>query len=513
MNVDKVRRKVSFCLCLGLVLYVLVTLPAFAPDGGGAAGFQFDLALYADALRLDKADYGQSKDRLGGNNQSTPWTLAAPFSNLDWVSDDSKVAFSYQSDFYGGKYTFKKSNITNFGAVQGWVKFGQPDFYLKLSAGNDNSSTYADPLGADPGIRVYTGAAGLSNWNAYTSPDDITGGNGIVLGGYWKGLSLDLAASEFTVTPVRTLPDGSGSANSFKDTKTIAMQYGANVGYDFKNLGDFGKVNASYIMEYDQNGSAYTLVRGSLQANSSTTQVFNHSIGLYGSLRPFKIAGSPFEVTLGYSAVITKYLDYYYSSNMVINTTFPTIWKHGINFNARYNGLLGGALRLRTDNAFTIYKDKDYTVFETGDSNVSMNYNTLPTTTGGLRSEVQHYMLWNGLGVEWDFKTWDNGRHMTLKLYARNLMRNDNAKSAVQKYEFVRNQLFVDLQLQYFFTPSVFVFGGLRYQGLTTSWSKDLAGQMSNFWNYAEADMPGIAPTISDSVTGISIPIGIIISW
>jgi hypothetical protein len=102
--------------------------------------------------------------------------------------------------WYGGKHAFKKSNIVNFGAE---------DARLKNIAGV--GFTCADSLVADPGLRVYAGGAAVKGRRARENPDNITLGDGIALAGFFKGWTLDLASSEYSATPRKTLTFRSGA--------------------------------------------------------------------------------------------------------------------------------------------------------------------------------------------------------------------------------------------------------------------------------------------------------------
>ncbi|MDR3284431.1 MAG: hypothetical protein LBS97_04550 [Treponema sp.] len=471
---------------------------------GVKPGFTFNLALYADAFRLDKTTYGHSPQRKTATNQDTQ-AISLPFSNLDWVGDDSNISMGYQSAWYGGKYTFKKSNITNFGAVQGWVKFGLEDAYLKIIAGNDNDFTYADSLGADPGLRIYTGGTTVKDWQVHENPDNITLGNGIGLSGFYKGITLDLAASEYTATPQKTQTPRAGTVNEYGDTEDLSYQFGGRAGY---KAGDFAKVNVSYIVEYDQAASKYGWdTGGSIAATSADAERWIHRGGVFGTVTPIKDLG----VTLGYSANVTKYLDEYYSAAGNLETTFPLIWKHGVNINARYNGLLDGKLRVRTDNNLSIYKDKNYSVFDAAGAAWTLNYNY--RSDGKNYAEVQHIFLWNGLGAEWDMAK-INGRKLMLAFYGRNLLRIDEATSRIieQQYTFTRDELKLDLQVKYYFSGGTSAFAGLRFQDLITKRSKDLTGQSKEYF-VDSMKMPGEAYETTDHQVAFSIPVGINMAW
>jgi hypothetical protein len=434
------------------------------------------------------------------------------FSNLDWLGEDSNISMGYQSSWFGGKYTFKKTNIAAFGAVQGWVKFGVENIYLKIIAGNDNDFTYADPLGADPGLRLYTGGATVKDWQAHENPDNITLGNGIGLSGFVKGFTLDLAASEYSATPQKTQTPRSGTVNEYGDTEDLSYQFGGRIGYA---VGDAhsgaAKINASYIAEYDQAASKYGWDSGGdIVPVSADAERWIHRGGVFLTLTPLKDLG----VTLGYSANITKYLDECYSAIGSLETTFPVIRKHAANLNARYNGLLGGKLRLRTDNNMTIYKDKNYAVFDVNGAAWTLDYNS--RSDGKNYAEIQHFFLWNGMGIEYDLakSAKIKDRKIVLVFYGRNLLRKDEAASNIieQQYTFIRDELKLDLQIKYYFSDNVSVFAGLRFQDLITTRSKDLTGQSKEYF-IDSMKMPGGAYKTTDHQTALTVPVGINMAW
>jgi len=469
------------------------------------SNFTFNLALYADAINYQDNVYSHQVFRKSVNDKNTR-VVTMPFSNLDWLGDDSLVGVSYDSNWFGGKFSFKSLNTGISSIVQGWVKFGKPDFYLKIIAGNDNDFTYVDPLGADPGLRVYLGTYGNA-WQYYKDPDNITQGNGIALNGVWKGLTLDLAASQYTVVPLKTQSVKPGTANTYGSTEDVNFQYGGRLGWQF---GDFAKLNGSYIINYEKYGGRFgwDTVNLIIVPQASNAEIFTHSFGVYGSVTPMEDIG----ITVGYAAIITKYLDKYWTINGDLETTFPLIWRHGINLNARYGALLDGKLRFRTDNNMTIYKDKNYTVFDILGATWNNDFN--PTSRGQNYAEIQHFFLWNGLGIEYDLFRLSEGRRLMVKLYARNLFRQDIAVSNTveQEYRYTRDEVMADLQVMYFFSEKVSVFAGLRYQNLITIRSKDLTGQTTGFF-LDSFTMPGDAVETTDYKMTLSIPVGVLLSW
>ena len=493
------------CVILGLSVVPTVTAQGTGVPLLSRRNFNFNMAMYADGIKYTKNTYENQYLRRSVNEKDSQ-SFKFPFSGLDWLSDDSNISTGFETDWFGANYSFKRSNITNFGAVRGWVKFGWPDLYLKIIAGNDNDFTYADPLGADPGLRVYTGAVG-NNWKDNVNPDNITQGNGIALNGVWNGLTLDLAASEFSLTPRKTQTVKPGTVAEYGDIEDKSFKYGGRIGC---LLGDLGKVNASYFMDYNKVGTQYSWNPQTLElvAQAANAEVFNHYYGIFATLTPFDNFGA----TLGYSGVATKYLDEYFSVSGNMETTYPLILKHGVNLNFRYNGLLNGALRLRNDNSMTIFKDKNYSCFEvTGTATWGADYNT--TSVGKNYAEIQHFFLWNGLGIEYDLK-WFEG--LMLSLYTRNLFRHDIATSnpniVQQEYKVVRNEFFADLQVKYFFSDKAMVFAGLRMEYYTIFRSEDLNGQNPSFFINSMI-MPREARETTDSRMSLSIPIGLILSW
>jgi hypothetical protein len=508
----------GFLLCLVVCLSVKVFAQTTGHDTekpDWAKGFVFNLALYADAFRYDKSEFGNAALRKSASDQNTE-AVSLSFSNLDWVSDDSTVSFGYQSDRFGGKYTFKKSNVTNFGAVQGWVKFGNENNYLRIVAGNDNDSTYADPLGADPGPRVYTGGTG-SAWKATLDPDNITQGNGILFNGYFGSLlplgalTIDLAGSRYTVTPRKTTIAKPGTLNEYGDTEDMDIQAGARLGYEIAGL---GRVNLSYNVGYVQIGSKYgwDTVNRDIVPQAADAETWNHRFNAAVSITPFK----DFSVTLGYSGIITKYRDDYWtlerSEAVWAKTTYPQIGKHAVNLNIRYGGLAGGRLMLRTDHNFTFYADKNYLAFELAGASWAQDFN--PTSLGTQYAEIGHYFLWNHLRAEYDLVKSGADPKLRLILALRNLYRLDTASSGVieQDYELTRDEFMADFQVKYFFNSSTSAFVGLRFQDMITIRSKDLAGQNAGIF-LDSMKMPGSAVELKDSIFSFSIPVGMNITW
>jgi len=465
--------------------------------------FRFNMALYADALRFVQETYSHQEVRLS-HLQKNRHAFSGPFSGADWLGEDTNIRLRYETPWFGGHWSFDSSNIQDLGRVRAWVRFCGPDTYLRIIAGNDNDFTFADSQGADPGLRVYMGGTGVA-WRNYINPDNITRGDGIALNMVLRDLNLDLAASRFNVTPLQHERPPIGS-NDFEINHHRDIQFGGRIGY---RIGDFGRVNFSYIMNYVQDAHLFTWAGGNvLTPSRPDAQIYTHSFGLFASLTPMENLG----VTVGYASVVTQFLDSYHSPlGVMLETTFPRIWRHGINLNWRYSGLMDGRLRIRNDNNFTIFSDRNYSAFEPV-SPWGTNHNA--TSGGAHLSDVRNLFLWNGLGVEYDLMQFDAERRLVLGFYGRNLFRQVLARNVggEREYRFVRNETMVEVLVRYFFNDRVQVFGGARYQNLLTSRSADLTGQMANFF-VPGLVMPGDAVAVRDSVLTLSVPIGILISW
>ena len=465
--------------------------------------FRFNMALYADAFRFMQETYSHQEIRLS-HLQKNRSAFSGPFSGTDWLGEDTNIRLSYETQWFGASWSFDGSNIQELGRVLGWVRFGGPDMYVRILAGNDNDFTFADAQGADPGLRVYMGGTGVA-WRNYTNPDNITGGDGIALNMVLRDLTVDLAASRFNVTPLQHEVPPIGS-NEFEINHHRDIQFGGRIGY---RIGDFGRVNVSYIMGYTQDANLFTWAGGdTLTPSRPDAQVYTHSFGVFASLTPLENLG----VTVGYAAVVTRFLDDYHSPLGVhMETTFPRVWRNGINLNWRYGGLMDGRLRLRNDNSITFFRDRNYAAFEPA-SPWGVNHNA--TSGGAHLSDVRHLFLWNGLGAEFDLVHFYGERRLVLGFYGRNLFRQVLATNVAgeREYRFIRNETMVELLVRHFFNDRVQVFGGFRYQNLLTIRSSDLTGQMANFF-VPELTMPGDSVGIRDSILTLSVPIGILISW
>jgi hypothetical protein len=159
----------------------------------------------------------------------------------------------------------------------------------------------------------------------------------------------------------------------------------------------------------------------------------------------------------------------------------------------------------------TIYKDKNYSVFDAAGAAWTLNYNY--RSDGKNYAEIQHFFLWNGLGIEYDLAKIED-RKLMLSFYGRNLLRIDEAASNIidQLYTFTRDELKFDLQLKYYFSDAASVFVGLRFQDLITTRSKDLTGQSKEYF-VDSIKMPGGAYETTDHQMAFTIPVGINVAW
>jgi hypothetical protein len=176
----------------------------------------------------------------------------------NWISD-AGFSVSYDGGFFGGTLgvgtTVKENRIEytdpvgKFNTLKAWMMpFGK---WFKFTAGIGIGSGYADSLGADPGMRIYNGAE-QGNWNADRDPDNITQDQGVLLEGFIGPVTLALAGRYYNPTvfalslnPTDTDENKRNTEWAYKDEKEFS--YGARIGSE---IGEWGKVNASYILEF-----------------------------------------------------------------------------------------------------------------------------------------------------------------------------------------------------------------------------------------------------------------------
>jgi hypothetical protein len=394
---------------IALVILLLGIGGLIFPEEG--KNFTVTVDIDASLFQYKENTYGSERERKNTFDKKTVEHL--PFGGFEMINDTS-VSFSYEGKHYGGNISLDDKD--GIGGIKVWGKFGS---VFKITAGDDIGAGYADSLDADPGMRVYTGVGSVNSaWDASTDPDNITQDKGVLLELFIKSFTLALAGQYYdgSTTGVPVYP----SDNDYSVWETVDQKkygYGARLGWD---SGDWGKFNVSYINQYNNSNEGdygYDLAARKVVPVHANSETNVHMFGAYASLKIPLVPGLAF--SLGYSGVYTKYLDEFYQTagaTGMIETLVPSVYQQGFNFNARYTGI--PKLTLRTDHNYSFWTDRDYTVFHTSRGNYGLDSNV----EGAALADVDHWLLWNGVGAAYQFTG-----SFKLSLYIRNLYRQDAA--------------------------------------------------------------------------------------
>jgi hypothetical protein len=466
------------------VLLMLGVGSVFADDD---RGFTATIDIDANALQITKNTYSDENDRP--HSHSTSKTQQLPFGGFDFLTD-SAVDFSFSTDFWGGKVSLDDKD--GLGGFKVWAAFGP---FVKLTVGDDIGSSYADSLDADPGMRVYTGTVPLANdtgtdWDANKDPDNITQDKGILLELFFKPVTLAFAGQYYD-GDVLSLEILNSEHTEWVDVEQKKYGYGVRVGSE---IWEWGKVNASYILQYNNIGSNnYRLDRErKAQPAVADAERTTHLFGIYASLTP-PLAG--LGVSLGYGGVYTKYVDEFYRGTGMVETLVPSVFQSGYNLNARYKGI--DRLTLRTDHNVSLWTDRDYTAFGIPGRG---NYGLLSDVESAAFADVSHFFLWNGLGAE--YKINDSFK---VSLYARNLYREDSAEQEnADVWEVTKDKFALETKFTYMRGDKFEVYAGVTFETTASTATKTVNQQISNkFATWAEVK------DTSDVETLIKIPVGI----
>jgi hypothetical protein len=301
--------------------------------------------------------------------------------------------------------------------------------------------------------------------------------------------------------------DVDGAANNHTEWVYVdeaEYSYGARAAWKF---GELAKVNASWLIEYSSIGGTgiYGLDRDrNVVPLVATAKTAHHLFGLYGTVYPLSGLG----ISLGYNGIATKYCDEIYSSatNTWDNTTMPLVYKQAVNLNLRCKT---GPWTFRTDNVLNFWYDKNYTIF--GINAPSKKIGDLGIAAESQSSgyaDVNHLVLWNGLGIGCQFTPTLKG-----ELYARNLYRSDKAADTGPKqehYQFGRNMISTELKGIWKPNGYVEVYLSLLLEDTVTTISKDIHEQNRN------PPYTGFKPGVDskdtlDSTLVFKIPMGVTI--
>ena len=353
----------------------------------------------------------------------------------NWFTKDSTILFSYTQDRFGGSI---RLNPQDFGIPpwKAWLMLG-PMF--RITAGNDIETLYADPQGADPGLRVYNGTAGSNGWNGSLNPDNITQDRGLLLEGFFGPLTAAVAGLVLNPRdrPVIMFND---TVTDYWELINRNFQIGARVGYELESLGKF---NLSYYLLYNQTASdnSHIELDGTLYPTMSNVETQIHYVGVYASLTPMENLG----VTIGYGGVFNQLLDEFWPQQFRarMETVQPLVIQNAFMVNAQYKDLIPG-LTLRTDHNLTFWMDKDLSSFWVGGRSIPGwdNVGMLSKTQHPNAPDVAHLMVWNGLGGFYRLTD-----ILGVELYMRNLFRRGSAIEDNVDHILTRNEFFIEPKL------------------------------------------------------------------
>jgi hypothetical protein len=472
----------------GLIMLILVFAGGviFADDAGG---FTATVDIDANALEIKSTSYSDETERQFAHGSTS---VMYPFGGFNY-KDDTAVSLSYDGGFYGGSLSLNdlaEDNGDGIGGINVWVKLF--DSRVKITAGNDIGAGYADSLGADPGMRIYNGNT-PSTWDANRDPDNITQDHGLLLEFNIAPVTVALAG-QYHAAQVRSLEVPNSGHAQWVDVDQREYGYGMRVGSE---IGPWGKINISYINQYSNIGANnYRLDRNNEAVPAvADAETGIHMFGVYASLTPF----NDFGVSVGYNGIYTKYLDEFYSASTMVKVLLPEMFQNAVNLNIRYTGI--PKLTLRTDHNLSFWADRDYRIFNVpGWENSGLNSEAL----GSSYAEVNHLLLWNGLGASYQFT-----EIFKVELYLRNLFRQD---SAIQKngaeYIQVRDQVFAEAKTVFTLNKNVELYVGVSFENLLTTATKDINAQI------AAKFVDGVEPKATiDTEMVIKIPVGMTIKF
>jgi hypothetical protein len=436
--------------------------------------------------------YSGEADRQYAHSTSTLEHL--PFGGFN-LKDDTAVSFSYEGSFYGG--TLSLDDLDGIGGIKAWVRLGS---HFKITGGNDIGAGYADSLDADPGMRIYTGAASTtSEWDASKDPDNITQDTGLLIESFIGPFTLALAGQYYDGSTKSLEVDGEKNKHSvWEDIDEKNYGYGARIG---STLGPWGKVNVSYVNQYRNTAANYRLDPSTKKPvpNTPDAQVDTHMFGAYASMLVPPVPGLAF--TLGYDGVLTRYFDEFYRSTGgtgMTETLVPSVYQQAFNVNLRYKGI--PRLTLRTDNNYSFWTDRDYSSFAIPQRG---NYGIESSLEGASLSNVDHWLLWNGLGVSYEFTG-----SFKLSLYCRNLYRQDTAvQNDGIEWKVSRNKFVTETTATFKpFGDSVELYLGITVEHETRFSSREVNAQITD--RFISADR---AAETTDTELVLKIPVGMTI--
>ncbi|GHV88848.1 hypothetical protein AGMMS50267_12080 [Spirochaetia bacterium] len=486
-------RIMSLSIALPLLLTVV---PVFAQEEEySGVGLYAEISSSVNAFKITDNQYSNSDIRGQGAQNHTDMIFPTETPNF-W--DDSYLLLGYDGEKYGGSFRVREQPD-----VKVWARFG----FIKASLGNNLKSVYADSLGADPELRIYVNedAQYDHSWNTAVNPDNITDDVGVLVEALLDPVTIAVATGYFLPKyEWFKVPD----TNIYHDKETSAYRYGARIGWD---LGDFGKLNASYRIRHEGWPTKYQYKTNTEEVvpKSADAEVYYHEFGLYGSLHPLK----DLSVTIGYNGMITSYLnEYYLADGSQVETGYPLVFRNGVNLNATYQ--VTDRVSLRTDNCLTVWRDKNYKLMGTSNTDGKWaNFNLEPKRTADTYKEIDHFVLWNGLGINYKLTS-----NLSLGGYLRNMIglysvSGSTSVGTKADYSWLRDtwEAKVSLDLQLSSRSSVGI--GLTFFGSMTQRSRDLnAESRSIFIDHIGGDNRNPKPDpveTFDKAFSVSIPLSV----
>jgi hypothetical protein len=463
-------------LVIGALLSAAFLGAAFAQDGRLSATIDLHLSI----MKYESKEYSDRNIRPSYATSNYDYSVFNLGPTDKEFFEDANISVSYEEEKFGGKISVDKNGLGGFRA---WVKFIPQ---IKLSAGTDLDGSYADDLDADPGLRIYVGNS-KDKWQDTKDPDNISSDEGLMLEGFLGPVTLAAVATYNDIISQVFKPKPNTNNLEGEVLYERNWQYGGRLG---SGLGKWGKVNASYIVQYKSkaNSSSYN-PNGEFVVIAADAEVYNHSVGLFASLTPLDDTG----ITFGWITDITKYLDSFTPQGSItpVDTLWPTVFKNGLNLNIRYKGIPN--ITLRTDHNFSFWTDKNYTIMGIPNlSDVGLSSNMAARNY----ADVEHWLLWNGLGA---FYALNN--QITVGLYARNLRRSDTAED----YQIVIDEIVLEPKVSWKLNNNIEFFAALNYAITIETMSKELTRQKGDVF------VSGAQPVATRDITQVfKIPLGFI---
>ena len=472
------RKEFAFLLVLLIVCLVPVYGQVFGEVGRDAVdavdvdyerGFTAQVGLVSRLFEVTDVRFSDAEER----DRRTDHLLINNFPLGSLFNDGTHARFGFNADWFGGAFSlapdFDDGGSVMMWDVRAWVSF--LDDRLRVSAGNDIGYSFANTQGGN--LRVFDdhvrnvgeGEAENPQVDTYKSPDNITGGDGILIEIMLDPITIALAAGGgFLRDMGRVLMTSSGVWTQ-EAVFGHSLRYGVNVG---GRIGDIARVNVAYIFESERDETQFTFnhALGEIVAIRPDAHIITHQFGLFGSVYPFQ--NEVLGITVGYAGVLVRYLDEF---SVDSETIMPTVLKHGINLAAQYQM---GNLTVRMDHNYSFWADRNYRIFNLHRPHVSLADHGLASrgTIADSFADVNHSFLWNRLGVSYRFTDVFEGS-VTL----RNLLRIDETP----QFRMLNNYFLVELRSNFTLGSSVDVFVGLDFDYTVRTTSAELSDRVGEF--------------------------------